>query len=300
MTDVVAKKAASASAMSVIATAVLTWIAANKYSSDPKQAAVPSGGASAAPSNAAPSRRPPSIEAGPFEDLRALRPLREAVFGEGSDRGNESLPALRAELAHAGPVALRYLLAAVPDPSASLGFRFDATIDSIQGAARTYGYVLERWRLPGSAAPDHAKAEVRSATTDQRHDAGVPPSQPGSSPPQPVGGDPGLLVFRRAGSAPGQSGKRVYRSATSTSATPAPDQAESVTDLLLVFLITESPTQGIDRLALGRALRLAEALRQPGESGSQATRRVNILAPCFSGSMPSLRDAPARLAGEHR
>ena len=34
-------------------------------------------------------------------------------------------------------------------------------------------------------------------------------------------------------------------------------------DLLLVFLITETQTQGINRLALNHALELADALRKP-------------------------------------
>ena len=47
-------------------------------------------------------------------------------------------------------------MASVPDPTGSLGFRFDETIDSIEAAARSYGYVLERWRLPWSEQAEEA------------------------------------------------------------------------------------------------------------------------------------------------
>jgi hypothetical protein len=271
MTEIAAKKAASASAMSVIATAFLAWIAANQYSSDSEHAAVPSGGVTATRSATDAPRPPESINPGTYNESRALRPLRDVVFGEGSERGKESLRSLRTELEHAGPLTLRCLLTAVPDPSASLGFRFDETIDSIEGAARAYGYVLERWRLLSSKQPEHAKAEVGSLKKGLSHAPEGPPQQPAASPPESVAGDPGLLVFRRARF--------------------APDQTVRNTDLLLVFLITETPTQGIDRLAFTRALELGDTLRGLGDADLHSTRHVNIVAPCFSGSMPSLRDA---------
>ena len=164
-------------------------------------------------------------------------------------------------------MTFRCLVAAVPDPSASLGFRFDETIDSIQGAARSHGYVLERWRLPWSEPAQDARHAVASdAEKPEPKPEGTNPAH-ATAPPSPVAGDPGLLVFRNTKLASGS------------------------TDLLLVFLATESPTQGIDRLAFKRSLELARKLGEPGEPNNPAPIPVEILAPCFSGSMPSLRDA---------
>jgi hypothetical protein len=270
MTEVAAKKAASASAMSVIVTAFLTWIAANKYTSDSAHPTAPTGRVSATLAKADATRPPVSTIPLTYDEALALRPLRDAVFGEGSERGKESMQSLRAELEQADPVGLRSLVAAVPNPSGSLGFRFDETIDSIERAARAYGYVLERWRLPWSESSDQSKPEIASDKKGQPPKRESSPSKPASSSPQPVAGDPGVLVFRRANR--------------------ALDQAPNATDLLLVFLVTETPTQGVDRLAMTRALSLAEALGEPRKSDLKPSRGVNIIAPCFSGSMPSLRD----------
>ncbi len=178
-------------------------------------------------------------------------------------------------------MTLHSLVAAVPDPSASLGFRFDETIDSIQGAARSQGYVLERWRLPWSEESESAKPEV-TALEDK---PGPKPeaasrSRPAVTSSPSAGRAPGLLVFRKSELAP-------------------PLDPRS-TELLLVFLVTETPTQGIDRFAFKQSLQLALALREPRESNSSAPIPINIIAPCFSGSMPSLRDAVLEwLEGPH-
>ena len=78
---------------------------------------------------------------------------------------------------------------------ASLGFRFDETIDSIEGAARAYGYVLERWRLPASEQAENAKPPDTSKTISGRHDADERKPKPADKAPEPAGGDPGLLGF---------------------------------------------------------------------------------------------------------
>ena len=110
----------------------------------------------------------------------------------------------------------RCLLAAVPDPSASLGFRFDETIDSIEGAARAYGYVLERWRLPASEPAENARPADTSKTISGRHDADEPKPKPADKAAEVAGGDPGLLVFRRAALDP-EGGVRTHRLAAGLS-----------------------------------------------------------------------------------
>jgi hypothetical protein len=273
MNDLVSKKVASASAMSVIVTALLAWLAANKYSPDSGRPAVPPGSATAAHSKADAARLPESTKPATYGELLALRPLFDAVFGEGSGKEKEkaSLQALWSAPGNGRRLSLRVLVASVPDPSASLGFRLDETIDSIAAAAQVYGYVLERWRLAWSEQRAHAGPDVPSEKKGQTQDAADAQAEPASSSPPSRPGDPGLLVFRRAELA--------------TAATVP------TTDLLLVFLVTESPTQGVDRPALRRALELGEALREPGQAALEATRRINLVAPSYSGSLASLRDA---------
>jgi hypothetical protein len=269
MIEPATKKVASASALSAITTALFAWLAANHYSAEPEQPATTPAAATAKGSSADAARQSEPIEREPYDESLVLRPLLDAVFGAGTDWEKPNLQSLRSDIASAGPVTIRSLIAAVPDPKSSLGFRFDETIDSIEEAARVYGYVLERWRLPAQSSS--TKPKVNTEHKGQPRDDKDKPKQPAGSSPEPVAGDPGLLVFRKAGVVTGRGVPR--------------------TDLLLVFLITETPTQGVDRLAFTRALKFADSLRNPRELGSQTTRRISVVAPCFSGSMPSLRDA---------
>ena len=273
MTEVAAKKAASASAMSVIVTAFLTWIAANKYSADPEHPAVPSGSASAAQPKAGATRPPQSIKPATYDESLALRPLCDAVFGEGSGKGKESLQALRAEPEHARPIVLRCLVAAVPDPSgvARLSIRRDHRLDRggrarLRLCARTMAPAMVRTtpHTPARRSPPTRKAS-RGAGTIRRRSR--PPRRPSRS-------------------------RATRASLFSAERGSHPARRASVTDLLLVFLDhrdADARSRSPRPDASSQACRGTPRRRvKPAYS---RTRRVNIVAPCFSGSMPSLRDA---------
>ena len=88
------------------------------------------------------------------------------------------------------------------------------------------------------------------------------------SPPKP--GRPGLLICRKDQQEPAAKGP----------------------PLLLIFLVPESPTSGLDKGALAESLNWAEALddhRRAIDPERPATNRpVNILGPAFTGSQASL------------
>ncbi|WP_165074914.1 hypothetical protein [Paludisphaera rhizosphaerae] len=95
------------------------------------------------------------------------------------------------------------------------------------------------------------------------------PWQPGSSakvPEPPTSGQSGLLVCRHA-LKPGDY------------------------PLLLVFLVPESPTSGLDKVALAESLKWSEALDDRQPCNPCASAPFNILGPAFSGSQASLEQA---------
>ena len=207
-----------------------------------------------------------------------LRPLREALFGEGTSKGAKDSSDIKKRLDGPPKIKVGCFVAMVPDPvETSLSFRFDETIDSIERALGTRDYVLERWRLPWaeSGKPDFPRDgfidDVKKLVSDL---AKSPPTRPSanSSKPHPTPGDPGLLVFREQ-----PNGRK-------------PGEQAAFPGFILVFLITETPTQGIDRLALSTSLDLAEEFRDK-PAKDEKPKAIQILGPCFSGSMPSLRDS---------
>ncbi len=171
------------------------------------------------------------------------------------------------------------LVALVPDPaSSSVSFRFDETLDSIERAAVSHQFVLERWRFPWQMKAAAGRLfEVGVRWSEHR----TPPDRPspGAGVPGPAPGEPGLLVFRKV--------------------LKATSKPELPVELLAVFLVAESPTHGVDRPALARSLGLIDQIHG-ATSGDDAarSRTVRVFGPSFSGSMPSLRDAlkewPAR------
>src|ERR1035437_851178 len=75
---------------------------------------------------------------------------------------------------------------------------------------------------------------------------------------------------------------------------PAPSRPPPEKDLLLVFLVGEAPTSGINRVAFDRAWTYASELGseplpicQKARSNSKSC--IAILGPSFTGSLPSLK-----------
>ena len=218
-----------------------------------------------------------------------LRPFCEALFGEGTTRAAGSLDEIEKLRQGQPPITLGWFVATVPDPvETSLSFRFDESVDSIERALSTRGYVLERWRLPWAeplAKEADAHPTEKAAAKLARAIASMKPGDPSKSHPTP--GDPALLVFRQ------QPRPRLAPAAVVPEAGAKPEDPPP--EFILVFLVTETPTQGVDRLALAASLDLTEGIRPPsptkaGPPPPAPERVVRVLGPCFSGSMSSLQE----------
>ena len=165
------------------------------------------------------------------------------------------------EQANIGGWEIHYLIACVPDPiESSSGDRFDGLIDSIQRAAETQGFVYDRSYYPWlksndvevmtdatltEAKPGSGQVRLRAKSVSQKQE------NEGSS------GEPGLLLLR--------SKKESSR-------------------LLLVFLVGETATAGLDKPAFASSLEFIKKLKSYRQTGV-----VPVLGPRFSGSQDSLQ-----------
>jgi hypothetical protein len=153
------------------------------------------------------------------------------------------------------PYSLRFLVATVPDPVDShLVPSFDRALDAIQGAMEDDGYVLDRFFLPWKR---DGEAPAAGDSQERKTTRGPPANLQRKQ--------PGVLLFR--GEPPRE-------------------------DLVLVLLVGETPTSGIQREAMNRALdsvaRCSE--KRPPCLASCGEGDLAILGPYFSGSTPSLRN----------
>jgi len=156
----------------------------------------------------------------------------------------------------AGPPEVRCLIATLADPVRSTsGYHFDEGLKAILQGVESRHYVLDRYWVPW--LKDAGGRGDRAPSPRQQPDQA------------------GLLVFRHDG--PLRCGPKAKA--------PAPDRP-----LLLVFLVPESPTSGLNKAALAESLDWAEALdgrnRDSAWLGPPCT--INILGPTFTGSRASL------------
>ena len=153
------------------------------------------------------------------------------------------------------------LVAAVAQPlHSSNSHRFDEMIEVIQHAAESQGFVLDRYRYPWVDAKD----DPTEWTLGQRLNALVLKVNP---PKESPSGDPGLLLFRRLNKS------------------EKPERAE----LLLVFLVSESPVSGLEKRDLTKAFDLAIEFSTKLKTDNRP--QVHLLGPNFTGSQPSLEIA---------
>ena len=160
---------------------------------------------------------------------------------------------------------VRFLIATVPDPIDShLAQSFDRAVDAIQNGMQDSGYVLDRFYLPWkrdgearwniSRQPDAPEGflSINAKTTPSDLHRSMP----------------GTLLFRATGR-------------------PDPNLGEP---LVAVFLIGETPTSGVQRVALTRTLDAIESC--PGKAlpclKSCESSEIRIIGPYFSGSTDSL------------
>jgi hypothetical protein len=151
------------------------------------------------------------------------------------------------------PPGVKFVIATVPNPiSTHLPLVFDRMIEVIEQAAEDDKYSYDSSWFPWDEAKDY------SSFTDQLL------SQEAQKLKQ---AQPGVVVFRRAVNSE-MIDDRVH----------SPYQSG-----LVVFVVAEQPTGGIDRQEFENALAWIEWL-----GGFSPERPLNVLGPSFSGSLPSL------------
>ncbi|MBI1816669.1 MAG: hypothetical protein HYR72_16955 [Deltaproteobacteria bacterium] len=151
---------------------------------------------------------------------------------------------------------VEFLVATVPDPlDSGSGWLFDRYVDAIERAVAATEYLLDRHSFPWECAREARKqcAEKGGEPTDACRLASLHRRQPG------------VLLFRR----PGKHG-------------------EKPGELLVVYLVGETPTWGVHKPALKRALDAACPVR---DGHGKCPQEIRLLAPTFSGSAESLRIA---------
>jgi hypothetical protein len=194
------------------------------------------------------SKAPSSSSASGSNHLAPLRDFLQTQCSQSMEGGERIYDEL------AKQANIRALVATVPDPiDSSLTHLFDQMVDSIQRAAEGEGYVLDRFYFPWQ----ESVSEKASDSTISKLLPLEPKEQ--GKPENGHSGKPGLLLFRNPQQIP---------------------NGESKVPLLAVFLVGETPTFGIDKIAFACALNEAVKL----EKGKE----VKILSPCFSGSQTSL------------
>jgi hypothetical protein len=171
---------------------------------------------------------------------------------------------------------VRILLATVSDPMDSgLAHLFDRQVAAIQRALERAGYVLDRFTLPWSDKPDNSKTEADKLVKGGREIAGYALDRQGygKSPRESEADGPDWVkeLPRRQR----EAGVILFRK---------PYEQE----VLLLFLIGETPTVGIYKTAFTNALKQIDALCAAG--GGDLCNRVPVLAPTFSGSVDSLNN----------
>lgn len=154
------------------------------------------------------------------------------------------------------------LVATVPDPvHTHLAMLFDRDVDAIQQGIQDQNYVFDRHTLPWEGKPRPDTPNVYLRLDAKRYQSGIE-------------NQPGLIIFRQS---------------------QTPDRRLiTLSPLLIVFLVAEQPTAGINREEFTNALDLIMALIQGGPEtavmvpSADNARVLRILGPSFTGSLPSL------------
>ncbi|HVO79008.1 MAG TPA: hypothetical protein VMT39_03250 [Candidatus Bathyarchaeia archaeon] len=151
----------------------------------------------------------------------------------------------------AAPADLNFVIAIAPNPvQTHLPLLFDRSVAAIQQAAQDEGYTYD-----GSWFPWNDSATSGGPSGSEADNQAVQ---------QKVYRQPGVLVFRRGFGM-------------------ADEQDRPYSGGLIVFLVGEQPTGGIDDLQFEHAMQWLNTL-QPNTTG----KNLKILGPTFTGSLPSL------------
>lgn len=142
----------------------------------------------------------------------------------------------------------KFVIAILPDPvHTRLGLFFDRSIEALQQGAQAKGYVFDRAAMPWPRPrPNESKDADRSEEEKAKQ--------------QENETLPGVLIFRPGSAARGSSPKGT----------------------LLVFVVGETPTAGLNKPQFRHALQLIATLN------AAAPQPLLVLGPTFSGSLESL------------
>jgi len=243
----------------------LLAVAAVIYSLVPGGTAPPGPVARTLP-NQAPGKEtspPPTAETGPLKLLFDYLDMRSG--------GTAPIPRPKGEMKKDCPDEdlhpVRFLIATVPDPIDShLAPSFDRAVDAIQTGLQEKGYILDRFYLPWKRDAEARWNVLR-----------LPPGAPEglftvNAKPMPSDTHrrvPGTLLFRES----------------------QPSRPGIAEGLVVVFLVGETPTSGVQREAMTSALDAIVSCpeKDPPCISSCESDRIHILGPYFSGSTDSLR-----------
>jgi hypothetical protein len=165
-------------------------------------------------------------------------------------------------------LGLNFIIATVPDPERThLGLGFDRIIETIIQAAEDENFSYDRHWLPwhvshDPANPDPLKQDILDGRTEERHRK------------------PGIIILRKASkvSANQETQENDPRRASEKSL------SESRNEALVIFLVGETPTEGINRRQFKKAIEHINTFEGCGYT-------LGVLGPTFSGSATSLRAA---------
>ncbi len=265
-----------------------------------KSSAGPESQAPASPKSSSP---PP---AGNWED-QTLQPLIDHFQVDGENTVNADQ--LLTRLGQPGSPPILTLIASMPDPDQSSNrHRFDEWIGALQRAVESQDFVLDSFRTVGPATPTVNSPTPSPTATEAPRGGPRPPAATAGVVPEAdrtcadvrVGRLPGLFVFRKAprtqGAAPDASRPAEQLFTEACGAGP-----EARATLLLVFIVPETPTAGLDKVILRKCLELVKKLDAlPPNHGSFAQGTAfHLLAPTFSGGQASLHQVLVDWANHH-
>ncbi len=214
---------------------------------------------------------------------------------------------------------IEFLIATVPDPVESgLPFMFDRSLSSIQAALQAGNYLpTGRFHLPwqdcllrrGKSAADGDDSNDETKAGDDKKGVKHKNDSPAEEDDQkqcqkqrPFATEPGVVLFRRVRRRTGESpdanlgGKpAATQTAVSKAVTPAPDKTDDGPELLLLYLVGETPVRGIQKRAMTAALNEVAFFCDWGskkntvsESQQEKCQEIRLLGPTFSGSAQSV------------
>ena len=209
------------------------------------------------------NQRRPTTNAQHEPGIRQAKALEETVQVTVDEQGKRSKKAVKervfGDLAACVPKTfhyqISYLIATVPDPiNTHLAMEYDRSLESIERAAAASGFNFDRYWVPWDELYNEHQQDLDKAREVQQdrhlHEE-----------------EPGLFVFHPSAKDPKDTTKP---------------------GLLLVFLVGETPTYGINKVAFSKALSYIHELNGRINGCRHPQSTLYMAGPAFSGSLDSL------------